>query len=88
MREFQREKAAGRLYEETGLDAETVESGAAVEAQATAIQRTGGRAAVARGLERASQAAKDVDASGGYKATRIGTTGYTIVDILLKVFGG
>jgi hypothetical protein len=88
MREFQREKAAGRLYEETGLDAETVESNVAVEAQATAIQRTGGRAAVARGLERASQAAKDVDASGGYKATRIGTTGYQIVDILCKIFGG
>jgi hypothetical protein len=88
MREFQREKAAGRLYEETGLDAETVESGAAIEAQATAIQRTGGRAAVARGLERASQAAKDVEASGGYKATRIGTHGYTIVDMLLKIFGG
>lgn len=88
MREFQQEKAAGRLYLDTGLDAETVETGSSIEAQASAIQRTGGRAAVARGMERASKAAKDVDASGGYKAARIGTTGYTIVDLLVKVFGG
>ncbi|MBO6602516.1 MAG: hypothetical protein JJ938_07795 [Roseicyclus sp.] len=44
MRAFQRDRTAGRLYEDTGLDAETVEQDSGIEAKATAIQRTGGRA--------------------------------------------
>ncbi len=88
MRAFQRDRTAGRLYEDTGLDAETVEQDSGIEAKATAIQRTGGRAAQANIIERASQTAKDIDASGGYKAARIGTTGSTLVEMLKSVFGG
>jgi hypothetical protein len=87
MRAFQREKTKGRLSTETALDADTVEQDSGVEAQATAIQRTGGRAAQARLIERASRSAKNVHDSGGYKAADTAATGWSIVEMLKSVFG-
>lgn len=81
-------RVQGRLSIETDLDAETVETDQTAEVQATAIRRATGRSARMNTLQRVSQTAKDIDASGGYKATRIGTTGYTLVDIVMKFLGG
>lgn len=78
----------GRLSIETDLDAEAVETEQPAEIQATAIRRATGRSAKMNTLQRASQTVKDVDASAGYKATRIGTTGYTLVDLVMGFFGG
>ncbi|WP_299962999.1 hypothetical protein [uncultured Roseobacter sp.] len=81
-------RVQGRLSIETDLDAETVETEQAAELQAIAIRRAAGRSAKMNALQRASQAAKDVDASGVYKGTRIAATGYGLVEIVMKWLGG
>ena len=64
------------------LDAEAVETAEDPEVQAVAMRRAGGRSAKMNLIERASATVKDVDASAGYKAGRIGTTAYSIVEKL------
>jgi hypothetical protein len=74
-----------RLSDEFGLDAETLESDSGEEAQADAIKRSGGRSQVIALAERASEAAKGVDKSGGWKATKIGLTVIKIGQLLSGV---
>ena len=64
------------------FDAETVETAQSAEAQAIAVRRAGGRAAKMNALERASKTVQDIDKSSGYKAVRIGHTGYNVGDIV------
>ncbi len=71
-----------RMSVEMELDAETVATSDSSEAQAAALRRAGGRAAKMNTLERASEAVDGIDKSTGYKAARIGTTGYTVGDII------
>ncbi|MEO9821049.1 MAG: hypothetical protein ABJ370_12265 [Paracoccaceae bacterium] len=82
------ERAQNRLKIDYELDAEVFERGDSVEAQATALRRSTGRAAKTNLLERASDATKKLDASAGYKATKIGTTGWGLVQIVRTIFGG
>ena len=79
-------RTQGRLGDEMGLDAEAAETAESEEAQAAAIRRAGGRSAKMNMLEKASDTAKAVDGSGGYKGLRIGTTAYTLVEIITKIF--
>jgi hypothetical protein len=72
----------GRLTVEMELDAETVATSESPEAQATALRRAGGRAAEMNAIERASETIQEIDKSAGFKAVRIGTTGYTVGDII------
>jgi len=74
-----------RLTTEMELDAETVATSESPEAQAAAIGRAGGRAAKMTTIEQAAKTVKDVDSSAGFKAVRIGTTGYSVGDIILML---
>jgi hypothetical protein len=75
-------RTKGRLSTEMELDAETVETAESQEAQAIAVRRAGGRAAKMNAMERASKTIQEIDKSFGYKAVRIGQTGYTVGDIV------
>lgn len=83
----EQERTEGRITTEMALDAEAVETAEDPEVQAVAMRRAGGRSAKMNLIERASDTVKDVDASGGYKAVRIGSTGYNIVEILKYFLG-
>ncbi len=83
----EQERTEGRITTEMALDAEAVETAEDPEVQAVAMRRAGGRSAKMNMIERASDTVKDVDASGGYKAVRIGSTGYNIVEILKYFLG-
>ncbi len=88
MRAFQEAETTGRLFDETGLDAEAVERDSGIEAKAAAIQRTGGRAARVEILKRTSQAVKDVEGSALGKGAQTAAAGYSIVQMLKDIFGG
>ncbi len=83
----EQERTEGRMKTEMGLDAETVETAKDPEVQAVAMRRAGGRSAKMNMIDRASATVKNFDASAGYKAGRIGTTGYSIVEKLIYFFG-
>lgn len=77
----------GRLTTEMELDAEAVASSGSEDAAATSLRRAGGRSAKMNALDRTGKVIKGIDDSASYKATRIGATGWTIVEIIQKLFG-
>jgi len=66
------EETKGRLSDEFSLDSKALASDSGPEAQADALKRAGGRSQLMTLAEKGSDTAKAIDASGGWKATKIG----------------
>lgn len=77
--------SAPALGEELELDAKTIASSAG-EAQSGAIRRFFGRVAQMRLLVRSGEVVKKIDASSGYKGTRIVQTLQSLVDLIVGIW--
>ncbi len=74
-----------RLGKELTLDAKTIAE-AGGEAQGGAIRRFFGRVAQMRIIVRSAEVIKRIDASSGYKGTRIAQTLQSLLDLVIQLF--
>ncbi|MEO9778092.1 hypothetical protein, partial [Sedimentitalea sp.] len=79
-------RTQGRLTIEMELDAEAAANTISEDAAAKSLSRAGGRSAKMNLLDRTGKTIKGIDNSAPYKATRMGTTGWSIVDFLQWLF--
>ncbi len=75
-----------RLGRELELDAKTVARGTDGAAQSGALRRFAARVGKMRWIARAQEVVQKIDASSGYKGTRILQTLNSIIEIVISIF--